>query len=425
MATELGTAPSMASGLLQTAPGMWWRGYLRASLAIAETWLDAEREQLPLWLPVGFGLGIAAWFALPTRADWIAFLLASTGIALIAAIGWQAYRIGRGVAFFAGFAALGMALIWIRGEWLVAPRLERPVIADVAGELESVEALEARGIVRLLLTPDPASGLPAHVRINVAKADAPAGLTQGMRVAVRARLMPPADPAVPGAYDFARVAWFQQLGATGKALGPVRIVSQPAGWSASRMLAGVRNRLTAHIHDRLPGAEGGIAAAFVTGDEGAIPESDAEAMRRSGLAHLLSISGLHVTAVIGLAMWLTLRILALSPGLALRAPLLLVAAAMGALAGGVYTLLSGAQVPTVRSLLAAVLVLIGMALGREAITLRLVATAALVVLCLRPEALAGPSFQLSFAAVTAIVALHEHPTIRRLFSAARKDGSPG
>src|SRR5690606_11060840 len=104
MATELGTAPSMASGLLQTAPGMWWRGHLRASLAIAETWLDAEREQLPLWLPVGFGLGIAAWFALPTRADWSAFLLASTGIALIAAIGWQAYRIGRGVAFFAGFA---------------------------------------------------------------------------------------------------------------------------------------------------------------------------------------------------------------------------------------------------------------------------------------------------------------------------------
>ncbi len=402
---------------------MWWRARLRASLNRIETGLEAEREQLPLWLPVGFGLGIAAWFALPRQADWIAFLLGAAGLVCVAAIGWRATRLGRGIALFAGVAALGMALIWGRAEWLAAPRLDRPAIAEFSGEIESVDQLQARGIVRLLVAPDRAAGLPPHVRVNVAVADAPKDLAPGMRVALKARLMPPAEPAVPGAYDFARIAWFQQLGATGKALGPVRILSRPQGWSASRALAGMRERLTGHIHDRLAGAQGGIAAAFVTGDEGAIPEEDADAMRRSGLAHLLSISGLHVTAVISVTMWLTLRLLALSPRLALHAPLLLVAAAAGALAGGAYTVLSGAEVPTVRSWLAAVFVLVGIALGREAITLRLVATAALVVLCFRPEALAGPSFQLSFAAVTAIVAMHEHAGIRAFF-APRDEGWP-
>src|SRR6185369_11233097 len=77
--------------------------------------------------------------------------------------------------------------------------------------------------------------------------------------------------------------------------------------------------------------------------------------------------------------------------------------------------------PAVRSCAAALLVLIALSLGREAITLRLVAAGAFFVLLLWPEALAGPSFQLSFAAVTAIIALHEHPRVRGWF-ARREEG---
>ena len=111
-----------------------------------------------------------------------------------------------------------------------------------------------------------------------------------------------------------------------------------------------RARLSAHIEASVTGqSAGGIAAALATGDQGAIAEEDAEAMRQSGLAHLLSVSGLHVSAVVGGVLLLTLRLLALSPRLALHAPLLLIAAGAGALAGIGYTLLSGSQVPTIRS----------------------------------------------------------------------------
>jgi competence protein ComEC len=154
-----------------------------------------------------------------------------------------------------------------------------------------------------------------------------------------------------------------------------------------------------------------------------IPDEDAEAMRNSGLAHLLSVSGLHLTAVVGAVMLLTLKILALSPALALRFRLVVFAAAAGALAGIAYTLLTGAEVPTVRACIAAILVLLGIALGRDALTLRLVATAALVVLLLWPESLPGPSFQMSFAAIVAIVVLHDAPPVRRLLE-RREEGLP-
>jgi competence protein ComEC len=393
---------------------------LRRLDGTVERWLEAERDQLPLWLPVALGFGIAAWFWLPDRSGWIAFLLALAALAAAALCLPPGGRLRRSLLFLAGTVALGLALIWWRSERVAAPRLERPVVTRFEARVEAIDRVPARGIIRLRLAPVDAPSLPPRLRVNVADKDAPPGLAAGGRVALRARLMPPTAPTVPGAYDFARVAWFQGLGATGRALGPVTIAGAAEQGGAAAWLGTLRTRLSTHIQSRLGGGAGGIASALATGDQGAIPDEDAEAMRRSGLAHLLSVSGLHVTAVVAGTMFLMLRVLALSPRLALNAPLLLVAAWAGALAGIGYTLLTGSEVPTVRSCIAALLVLAGIALGREAMTLRLVAAGALVVLLFRPEALAGPSFQLSFAAVTAIVALHAHPFARKLLAPAEE-----
>jgi competence protein ComEC len=222
---------------------------------------------------------------------------------------------------------------------------------------------------------------------------------------------------LPGAYDFARAAWFKGIGAVGKNLGPVQVLSP----GDTRTLDGLRARLGQHIREQLPGPEGGAATALATGDQQAVAKDDAEAMRRAGLIYLLVVSGLHVAAVIGAAMVITLKLLALSERLALRFNLVLVAAAAGALAGIGYTLITGMQVPTLRSCIAALLVLAGMALGRDSISLRLLAVAALTLLALRPESLVGASFQLSFAAVAAIIALHSTAWARRHFT-RREEG---
>jgi competence protein ComEC len=136
---------------------------------------------------------------------------------------------------------------------------------------------------------------------------------------------------------------------------------------------------------------------------------------------MLSISGLHVSAVIAGAYFLAITLLALWPWLTLRVRLPLAAAAVGALAGIGYTLLTGAEVPTVRSCVGAVLVLGALALGREPLSLRMLAVGAAFVLLLWPESLAGPSFELSFAAVMAIIALHASAPVRA-FLAPREEG---
>ncbi|WP_076071061.1 ComEC/Rec2 family competence protein [Sphingomonas montana] len=386
-----------------------------------ERWLEAERDQLVLWCPVALACGITAWFLLPDAGAWTVFLLLAGGTALAALAVPGGGRAARGMAVFAGLCAIGCALIWLRAERVAAPVLARTTVATMTARVLSVDPLPARALVRVMLAPDvmPDALLPPRVRVNIADADVPAGLAPGARLALRARLMPPADAAVPGGYAFARVAWFQRIGATGKALPGIRVVQ--AAPVTHDGLAATRARLSAHIQARLPGAAGGFATALATGDQGALPLAEAEAMRRSGLAHLLSVSGLHVTAVVATTMLIVLRLLAFSPWAALRFPLPLIAAGCGAGMGVGYTLLTGAEVPTIRSCVAAILVLAGIAIGREAVTLRLVAAGALFVLALWPEAVTGASSQLSFAAVTAIVAFAEWPLARRL-SAANEAG---
>lgn len=396
-----GMAPSMGDGRLQTAR------FARVNDAI-EAVLDRERDQLALWLPVGLGAGIAAWFTLDDAAAWVAWL------AVMAAIGAGAALLPRGGRMrrvcLAGAAAglIGCAIIWIRADWLAAPVLSQPRVAAFAAVVERVEVQSARDRLRLTLRPVGEPTLPPRIRVNVDGAGT--AVATGDRIRLRARLVGPQGAPVPGGFDFARIAWFQQLGATGKAIGSVERIAPGAAGAMSTL----RERLSGHIRDRLSGSAGGIAAALATGDRGGIAAGDEDAMRASGLTHLLSVSGLHVTAVVGAAVLLSLRLLALSPFLALRLPLLLVSALAGALAGLGYTLLTGAEVPTVRSCIAATLVLAGIALGREAFTLRLVATGAIFVLLLWPESLVGPSFQLSFAAITAIVALHDTRWMRQL-----------
>ena len=403
------SAPNIAGAPLPQRARSYWGAHLRATFEGLEKLLEAERTQLPPWLAVGFGSGIAAWFALDQPRNWAAFLCLSVALT-VGGFGLGKGRAGRSLAWFALAATLGCALIWARSAWVAAPRLDRPTVTEVTGRVETVDHLAAKGALRLVLQTSGAE-LPPRVRVSVPIADAPDGLAGGAVVRVRARLVPPPPMALPGTYDFARDAWFKRIGAVGSAMGPVIVVTA----ADSRGIERVRKDLRGHIAESLAARPAGIAIALATGDQNAVGEEDAEAMRRSGLTHLLSVSGLHIAAVVAFAMLLSLRLLALSERLALRFNLVLVSAAFAAAAGVGYTLLTGAQVPTVRSCVAALLVLAGIALGRDAISIRLIAVGALVVLVLWPEAIAGASFQMSFAAVTAIVALHSTGWGRRLF----------
>ncbi|WXK59274.1 ComEC/Rec2 family competence protein [Parerythrobacter aurantius] len=382
---------------------------------------DAGFDRAP-WIVVAMAGGIALWFLLPGPFAWVGAIVTGGLVALAGALLLCAdLRPNLALALLAiGLATgFGTGLVWARSAMVGAEPIAAPTVQWYEGRVLDREEQPAEDRVRLVLAiRDAESGLAQKVRVNVALEEASPELREGAVVRLRARLMPPAPPMVPGAYNFARKAWFDGLAATGSAIGEVELVSVAP--SAAGMTA-VQRALSAHVRERLEGSAGAIAAAFASGDRGAIGEADEAAMRDAGLTHLLSISGLHVSAIIAAAYVLAMRLLALWPWLALRVRLPLMAATVGALAGVGYTLLTGAEVPTVRSCAAAVLVLIALALGREPLSLRMVAVAAGFVLLLWPESLIGPSFQMSFCAVLAIVALHNAAPVQR-FLAAREEG---
>jgi competence protein ComEC len=423
----LSARPWQSGGRLSSA-GAGWNSRIGDA---AERFLAGAGFDRAPWLAVLFMAGILAWFALPSAPYWIAAMVGGGALAAVAVLLWPAGSAASDVryhlreAMIAGglVFACGVAVIWARSEIVGAEPIATPQVALVQGHVIAREDQPADGRIRLTLAVrDRESGAARKVRVNVPLAlledrAKGAALGEGAVARLRVRLMPPANPMLPGAYNFARAAWFQGLAASGSAIGPVEIVRPaPAGGGIARM----QRALSAHVRARVDGSAGAIAAAFASGDRGGITEADEEAMRDSGLTHLLSISGLHVSAVIAAAYFAVLKSLALWPALALRVRLPVAAAAGGALAGIGYTLLTGAEVPTVRSCVAAMLVLVALALGRDALSLRMVAVAAIFVLLLWPESAIGPSFQMSFAAVLAIIALSNSAPVRA-FLAAREE----
>jgi competence protein ComEC len=177
-----------------------------------------------------------------------------------------------------------------------------------------------------------------------------------------------------------------------------------AAWAS---IDALRARVNVRIRATLHGDAGEIAVALITGERGGISEELNQAMRDSGLAHILSISGLHMVIMAGTVFWLVRALLALLPALALRFPNKKWAAGSALLAATFYLALSGAAVPTVRSWIMMSIVLIAVMLDRPALTMRNVALAALAILIVAPESLFDPRFEMSFAAVLALVALYE------------------
>jgi competence protein ComEC len=397
-----------------------WRTRNRLSSGVdaLERFLGTAGFDRAPWLAVAFAGGIAAWFDLANARQWLALVALCLGMGLIGAAAMR--RDGRlpflrlALILLPGAVALGCLTVWAKSEMVGAPAIARPLVAELAGEVLAREDQPAQDRVRLLLaTREPQTGRPIAVRVNVPTKAARADIVEGATIRLRTRLMPPSPPMLPGGYDFARSAWFAGISATGSVLGEPTIVTP----STQRPgLAVLQRRLSEHVHARLSGSPGGIASAFASGDRGGITKADEDAMRDAGLTHLLSVSGLHVSAVIAVIYFVAIRLLALWPWLALRVRLPILAAGAAAAAGIGYTLLTGAEVPTVRSCIGALLVLLALALGREPLSLRMLAVAAICVMLLWPEAVVGPSFQMSFGAVIAIVAVHGSDPVRRFLA---------
>lgn len=394
-----------------------------------------ERRRAPLWTPVLFGLGVQSYVLAPAEPSLLALLAALAGAValLVAARGGGEARLAAAVALACLLAGFGWA--GLRAHAVAAPVLSAAHEGLVEGRVEALSQSAAGrpritfGEVRIWgLDPDET---PARVRVTLLSETAADGVSPGDRLSVLALLRPPGGPVEPGAFDFARAAWFERLGGVGVARGRLaRLPDAPADGplaAAGEALAQARARLGDGLRARLPGEAGAFAAAIVTGDRAGLPVEALAALRDSGLAHLLAISGLHMAIVCGLVFGgvrLALAATGAAAGpLAARVAARDVAAVAALVAAACYLLASGGSVATQRAFVMAAVALAAVLAGRSAVTLRGLALAAWVVLLLAPEAVLSVGFQMSFAATVALVAAYEAArerltTVRRRGAAA-------
>jgi competence protein ComEC len=362
-------------------------------------WLDREAGRFILFLPVCMAAGVVIYFAQGREPP--AGLGAIVGAILVPASRVaRAWPWARAVMLAGGFAACGFACAQWEGAraapWAALPR----GAVVVSGVVTAVEALpEGRRVVIGSPSLDDGPALPRTLRLRLQARDG-AVLGPGDRIRVRALLRAPSPPAYPGGWDTQRDAYFAGLAGYGFAIGRVDVLAVAPG---SAWLA-LRGRIAARIMAALPGARGAIAATLLTGMGTAIPATDRAAFQDSGLAHLLAVAGLHIGIVMGLVFAAVRRALLLSERVALFWPVKQIAAVAALAAGLGYLALTGAHVPILRSFLMACLVTLALMTGRRAVSMRALALAALVLMAAAPDLVMGVSFQMSFAAVLALVA---------------------
>ncbi|MEM6649900.1 MAG: ComEC/Rec2 family competence protein [Pseudomonadota bacterium] len=375
-----------------------------------QAWAELESRRFILWAPICMIVGIGIYFTLFTEP---ALAIGPVAVSLAAVIwGVSSYGAHAKTGFFAKvlfFVALGFALIQFRAMAVDAPILSQkagPV--DVVGTLIAIE--DRPSAQRYLIEPDeigvfPKERIPKRVRITWR--GAPVQATPGDKIRIRAVLSPPPIPVSPGGFDYGRQLYFEQIGALGFSYSGAMVVEKAEKPVLSAQLRRLRNALADHIMARTGERAGPVAAALMTGKRERIPEDITQNLRDTGLAHLLAISGLHMGLVCGF-LFFTLRFFfALHQGWATEYPIKKWAA-LGALAGGAFYLcLSGAAWSAQRAFIMAAISFIAILVDRRAISMRNVALAAFVILILRPEAVLSAGFQMSFAAVMALIATYE------------------
>jgi competence protein ComEC len=383
-------------------------GWTEAFGRMAEAEAAARRPFL--WIPVAMGAGAALYFAADAEPSVTAGLAATLLAGILALSARRRHRVA--MAVFIGLAALfaGFTSALLRSLIVAAPVLDRPRSAAIEGLVLTVEPRS--GDLRLTIRVTamagvPQGALPLQIRVTARSAPVKAGDS----IMAMARLMPPPPPSLPGGYDFAREAYFRQIGAVGSLAGRIEPLSpsivpswpERVGIGLDRL----RSQITARILAVVGGQSGAVAAALVTGQRGFVSEETNDALRRAGIYHVISISGLHMVLAAGLVFWLVRAALAAMPGMALLLPIKKAAALAGIGAALAYGLFAGAEVATVRSMLMTMLMLGAILADRRALTMRNLALAGILLVALEPEQVLGPSFQMSFFAVAALIALHE------------------
>ncbi|AEH88702.1 ComEC/Rec2 family competence protein [Mesorhizobium opportunistum] len=371
--------------------------------------LELDRGIGFLLVPVCLAIGAIGYFSLTVEPDFArpVAVVVLMGFLAIVSRSWPKTHLFLMAALL---CALGLLAAKVE-TWRTGTRmLGSEISTQLSGRVVSIEEMETG---RIRLTIDVTSTArpklryaPERVRLSARKI--PPEMTAGSLITGYAKLLPPTGPVRPESYDFSFDSYFAGIGGSGFFLGNPKVVAADDGGMplSARLSSGIENAREAiadHIRGSVGGAEGEIAAALIVGVRAGIPDEINEAMRRTGIYHIISISGLHMALVAGTIMGLLRGAFALFPDFSARRPVKKYAAAAALLSIAAYLVISGVVVAAERSFIMLAVMLIAVLFDRAALTMRNLAISAIAVILVSPHEVVGPSFQMSFAATAALV----------------------
>ncbi|MEM7242181.1 MAG: ComEC/Rec2 family competence protein [Pseudomonadota bacterium] len=366
--------------------------------------LEGQLSQTLLWAPICLGVGIYIFFALRFEPGfgvaWICLGCALLGF-------WAAirFRLTRFPSLLCALVLVGFLSALFRTHDVSHTVLGWRYYGTVEGTVAFVDRSRSEKprltLIDPVMPPISAARTPARIRVSLFGSDTVPEI--GTRIRIEASFSPPSGPVEPQGYDFRRRAWFQELGAVGYARKDWTQLAPTKRDQFALHLAHVRRAISAHIRGHMSDRAGGFAAALLVGDRAFVDQTALENLRRSNMAHLLAISGLHMGLLTGFVFALMRVVLVFLPHYGVRWSSKKIAAVGAILAGFTYLILSGSAVATERAFIMVTMMFGAILLDRPALTLRAVAMAAVIILLFWPENLLEPGFQMSFAATIALV----------------------
>ncbi|MFT0820557.1 MULTISPECIES: ComEC/Rec2 family competence protein [Wolbachia] len=403
--------------------------------------LRNEQYNLILWFPVFQCVGILTYFSLSFEPSCISIFLLLLPTLILIAILCKRYAILciALIAVLIGFTASKLRTALVDTQILDKERYVKDIVATVKDIndrgsykqfLLSVEksptisksspVIPAPPFVipvldltqkkkiwipasRAGMTPDRAlDNIRISVRTKVEK-----GIKIGDQVKLSAKLFPPKIAPSEYAYDFARIAYYQKISATGFATSKITLHKKAEARKFLEYIESFRQYIYENLQQNIKKPHVDIISALLIGKKDGIDQKTMDAIRDSGIAHLFAISGLHLSFVAGLFFVVFRNLFAISETLTLKYNTKKISAFLTILPTTFYLLITGMQISAQRAYIMVILVLVAIMIERKYRGLIAIAFAAAVILIIEPEVILKPGFQMSFSAVLALVASYQ------------------
>jgi competence protein ComEC len=369
---------------------------------------ESEKHRLPNFIPVGIGVGISFYFSLDAEPS---FLL--NAVVLILALSLSVFAKSNRWIFHAFLTiSFGFFISQLRTQivdtFILSEKNDEPI--SFVATLESCEKTE-KGL-KFIVDNVESGKYPNLNKLHLTWRGKKALASEkdyvpGSRIRFSAILSPSAPQAFPNAYDFKKQQYFKGISARGFVTWQPKILRAPRLTTTSLFVERLRHEIDKKIEEYLSQDTASVAKALITGNKSGVSQEVRQNFANSGTAHLLAISGLHIGIIGFFIFWLFRIFLCCIPKICMFQDVKKIAAVISWTVVLLYLHISGSSVPSVRAFIMHTIIMGAILLERSSITMRSVAIAATIVMTLSPEVILFPSFQMSFGAVIAIVALYE------------------